>query len=127
MTRSLPEWTGTSDDAAIPPRVRVRVFDRCNGRCCWCRGIIAPGTKWECDHIIALANGGEHREGNLALMCGPCHRLKTLTLDLPRKAKIARTRRKHLGIKHKRPSFATNKDGRWKKRIDGTVVSRSKR
>jgi 5-methylcytosine-specific restriction protein A len=33
MTREVPEWIGATDDAAIPARVRVRVFERYEGRC----------------------------------------------------------------------------------------------
>ena len=32
----------------------------------------------ECDHVIALANGGDDKPSNLAAICGPCHVRKTL-------------------------------------------------
>lgn len=32
MTRTVPEWTASHDDQAIPPRVKLRVFDGQTGR-----------------------------------------------------------------------------------------------
>jgi 5-methylcytosine-specific restriction protein A len=94
--RSTPEWIGKTDDAAIPPRVRVRVFDRHNG-CCHLSGRrIRAGEAWDCDHIIALANGGEHREGNLAPALKAAHREKTKA-DVAEKALVYRKRAKHIG------------------------------
>ena len=97
MTRSVPEWVGSTDDAAIPPRVRLRVFERHNGRCHISGRKITPADKWECDHVIALVNGGEHREANLAPALADRHREKTAD-DVRTKAKIARVRAKHLGV-----------------------------
>ena len=98
MTRSVPEWVATHDDQAIPPRVRARVFERCGGRCAVCSRKIGPADAWQADHIVALANGGEHREGNLQVICGWCHKAKTRE-DVAIKAKGAKVRARHLGIK----------------------------
>jgi hypothetical protein len=57
-----------------------------------------PGDAWDLDHIRALINGGENREGNLApILHGRPHKEKT-ALDVAEKAKVARLRAKHLGI-----------------------------
>jgi len=98
MTRAVSEWIGKTDDAAIPPRVRARVFEAYGGRCHWSGKKIMPGDQWDCDHIIALINGGQHRETNLApILRGKEHAEKTAD-DLAVKKKIARVRAKHLGI-----------------------------
>jgi 5-methylcytosine-specific restriction endonuclease McrA len=96
--RSVDEWVGKSDDQAVPDRVKVRVFERYNGTCYLSGVKIRPGDKWQVEHIVALANGGEHRESNMAPALSVPHKEKT-KLDLKIKAKIARVRKRHLGIK----------------------------
>ena len=54
------------------------------------------GEKWELDHKIALINGGENRETNLAPALSFAHKIKTRT-DVKVKSKIARVKAKHLG------------------------------
>lgn len=94
--RTVPEWWGSSDDAAIPTRVKLRVWERCEGRCALTGKKLRPGDAYDFDHIIALANGGEHREGNLQVLSRDAHRAKTVA-DVGLKAKTARIRAKHLG------------------------------
>lgn len=95
MTRSTDEWVGRTDDAKIPPRVRLRVFLAYAGKCYRTGQKLRPGH-WQLDHIIALANGGEHREKNLAPIETEAHRFKTAE-DVRIKAKLARTAAKHSG------------------------------
>ena len=61
----------------IPPRVQWKIFQAFDGKCACCGRIIGPGERWQLDHIIALANGGEHREGNLQPLLFMHHLLKT--------------------------------------------------
>ena len=125
ISRELPEWIGSGPDAAIPPRVRVRIFMKAEGRCAECGRPLAFG-KWAMDHIIALANGGEHREKNLQPLCvSPCHADKTKT-DVAEKSKIAAVRAKHIGIKPRssRPLPGTKVSG-WRKRMSGQVERRT--
>lgn len=97
MSRSLPEWIGATDDAKVPPRVRLRVFEREGGKC-WLSGRrIRAGEAWELDHKVALINGGRHAESNLAPALVDKHREKTAA-DVAEKSKTARQRAKHLGI-----------------------------
>jgi 5-methylcytosine-specific restriction endonuclease McrA len=101
MTREIPEWIGAHDDQAIPARVKVRVFWKHDGWCAKC-GRTLPVGKWACDHIVALANGGQHRESNLQPLCvSPCHSNKTKA-DVAQKSKDYRVRAKHAGIKKPR-------------------------
>lgn len=98
MARKVEEWIGKSADTAIPPRVKLRVFEAYNGRCHWSGQKIKPGDEWDADHVIALINGGENRESNLApILRGKPHQEKTAQ-DVAEKSKIARLRQKHLGI-----------------------------
>lgn len=112
--RSTEEWIGRTDDVAIPPRVRLRVFER-HGGICHLSGLrIRASDKWECDHVVALINGGEHRESNLAPALKAEHRKKTAK-DLAQKSKDYRVRAKHNGIKKPRSIRS------WR-RFDGTPV-----
>lgn len=120
--RSVEEWIGSSPDAAVPPRVRLRVFERHNGQCYLTGRKIRPGDKWELEHVHALTLGGEHKESNLAPALKEPHKAKT-KLDRELKAKLDRIRKKHVGIKSK-SRFACSKDSKWKKKISGEVVER---
>lgn len=99
--RSTPEWIGSSPDAKIPPRVKLRIFERAKGRCHISGRLIRAGEAWDADHIIALCNGGEHREANLAPALTAPHKAKTAE-DVAEKATVYRKRAKHLGIAPKR-------------------------
>jgi len=95
--RAVEEWTGATPDAKIPPRVRLRIFDRANGICHITGRKIRAGEKWEAEHIKPLHAGGIHRESNLAPALVNAHREKTAE-ERDEKAKVERTRKKHLGI-----------------------------
>lgn len=120
--RAVPEWIAKHDDQKVPPRVRLRIFERENGICHLSGRKIMPGDLWDLDHGVALCNGGEHRETNLFPALRDKHREKTAE-DVAIKAKTYAVRSKHVGIK-KRSGFATNKNGAFKKRMDGSVVRR---
>lgn len=121
--RSNDEWIGKHPDSAIPPRVRLRIFEAHGGICHITGRKIRPGDKWDCDHIIALCNGGEHRESNLAPAIREAHRAKTAE-DVAQRAKDDRVRKKHLGIHRPKQIVPGSKASRWKKKLDGTVLPR---
>ena len=120
--RSVPDWQGATPDSAIPTRVRLRVWERAGGCCQVCTRKLRPGDRWDCDHVVALANGGLNAEGNLQVVCGNCHKTKT-ACDVAEKARAHRIQAKHAGIR-RTSSFACARTSRFKKRIDGTVVDR---
>lgn len=125
MTRTVPEWIGSNPDASVPPRVRLRIFDRYGGRCqCGCGRKIMAGEPWQCDDKIALINGGERRESNLWPMLTEHHKAKTKQ-DVAIKSKTYRVRSRHLGIRKSvsRP-LPCGRDSPFKKRMDGSVVRR---
>lgn len=100
--REISEWIGTSSAHTVPPRVRLRVFEKYGGICqCGCTRRIYPGDAWECDHTIAIINGGENRESNLRPLLVDCHAAKSSD-DVAEKSKVYATRSRHLGIKPKR-------------------------
>jgi 5-methylcytosine-specific restriction endonuclease McrA len=99
--RSVPEWSGSTDDAAIPARVRLRIWQRGKGRCELCTRKIMTAEGWEIDHRLALVLGGGHRESNLQVICKWCHRSKTRG-EQAQKAKADRAGKRHAGIKKPR-------------------------
>jgi len=108
--REVPEWIGKTPDAKIPPRVRLRIWERHEDRCHITGRKIQAGEAWDCEHIKALCNGGEHRESNLAPALKQPHRIKTAQ-DVKIKAKTDRIRKRHLGIKKPRTIRAWRRFG----------------
>lgn len=121
--RQVKEWIGRTDDTPVPPRVRLRIFERHGGRCHISGRLIRAGERWDCEHIISLVNGGEHREYNLAPALVAPHKEKT-KLDVAEKALVYRKRAKHLGIKKKTKPMMGSRTSGWKRKMDGTVVKR---
>jgi 5-methylcytosine-specific restriction protein A len=95
MSRTVAEWVGKTDDTPAPPRVRLRVWDRCEGKCHRCARAIPTGDAWILEHLIALINGGENRERNLCLTCSWCKPIKDAE-DVAVKAETYRVRSKHI-------------------------------
>ena len=101
MSRSVPEWRGKTDDSPVPLRVRLRIFERHGGICFISGRQIRAGECWNLDHIVALINGGEHRELNLAPVLVEPHKVKTKQ-DIKEKAVVAKKRKSFLGIRAKK-------------------------
>ena len=120
MTRSVKEWIGKTDDSVPPLRVRMRVFHEHNKTCHISGRKIRGGEAWELDHIVALCNGGENRESNLAPALVQPHKEKTAR-DVAEKAKIDRIRAKHFG-QHKPKSRLSS--SKYSKKFNGTVIDR---
>ena len=122
--RLLPEWIGKTPDSLVPPRVRLRVFDRCDGRCGCCNRKIMAGEAWDLEHTIAIINGGEHRESNMRPWLSEHHKEKTRT-DVAEKSAIYGKRLKHVGIKKRsgRPIMGSKASG-WKRKMNGELVRR---
>jgi len=98
MTRSVPEWIGKTDDARLPPRVKLRILDRENFICHLTGVKIDPvRDQFDFEHRVSLILGGEHRESNIFPALRDPHRKKTAA-EMKVKAKIAAVRKKHVGI-----------------------------
>lgn len=123
--RSVAEWIGRGPDDPVPPRVRLRVFDRAKGCCQICTRKIRSGERWVADHIKAIINGGENRERNLQLICDWCDRKVKTPADSAEKAKTYAKRCADLGLKQRkgRPMPGTKASG-IKQKLDGTWVDR---
>lgn len=122
MSRKTEEWVGKSDDAAPPPRVKLRLLVKHEGRCGNCTARLGPSSPAEFDHIIALADGGENRENNLWPLCRPCHALKT-GKEAAERAWVRDQQKKQYGVR-KKASMPGSRDSKWKRKMDGTVVRR---
>jgi 5-methylcytosine-specific restriction enzyme A len=118
MSRAVEEWRGRTDDTPIPPRVKDRIVQAQDGRCAHCAARFGPKVPPEFDHRIALINGGENVETNLEALCGLCHHTKSKR-DVAQKAKDARVRQKHLGIKTKKALIPGSKGSGWRKPLNG--------
>lgn len=108
MSRAVSEWIGATPDSRPPPRVVVRIFERYEGKCYLTGVKIRPGDKWEVEHVIALINGGENRESNMAPALVGAHKVKTRD-DMRIKSKNARVRKRHVGIRKPRTIRAWRK------------------
>lgn len=98
MSRSVELWVGATDDAKIPDRVKLRIWNREGGRCSLTGRKIMPGEPYDYEHRIALCNGGRHAEDNIVLaLRGKVHQAKTAD-DLAIRAKTDRIAKKHHGI-----------------------------
>lgn len=125
MPRAVAEWIAKHDDQAVPPRVRLRIFERCDGRCqCGCNRKIAAGEPWDLDHVTALANGGRHAESNLRPLLREHHKLKTRE-DVAMKSQSYKRRARHYGLRKARgrPMPGTKASG-WKQKMNGDWVRR---
>lgn len=121
--RGVPEWAGKTDNAKIPDRVRLRVFTLHDGRCHCCGTAIRVGMAWDCDHVVALVNGGKHVESNLKPILKEHHFDKSRD-DVAEKARSYKKRKKHYGLKKTKHPMAGSRLSKWKRKLDGTVVKR---
>lgn len=108
--RAVNEWIADHPDQDIPKRVKVRIWERCEGRCHITGAKIdAVRDQFDFEHIRRLADDGEHRELNIALALRIPHRAKTARENSDG-AKADRARLKHMGLwkKSKRPLRSRN-------------------
>ena len=98
MSRPVPEWIAKHENEAIPPRVKLRIFQKFNKRCAVCTLLIVGKLRPEYDHVTALINGGEHRERNIQLLCSACHKVKTKA-DVAEKSDAYRKQLNAAGIR----------------------------
>ena len=103
--RQRPEWIGATPDAAIPAPVKRRILERFGWKC-YVTGIdLRHGAPFDFDHIVALCNGGEHRENNLAPIWRPKHREKTAA-DVSERAATDRKVAHHYGLERPKQKIA---------------------
>jgi 5-methylcytosine-specific restriction protein A len=116
MPRRVDEWLEENHDKPIPERVKRRIIRAANNLCGYC-GLRVPVGGGEVDHIIALVNGGEHRESNLRYVHKHCHKNKTAE-DVKEKATSDRKFSHVYGIAKPKRTFGyvkkpKSKPGHW--------------
>jgi 5-methylcytosine-specific restriction endonuclease McrA len=119
MSRSVKDWVGKTDDTQAPPRVRLRVFERCDGRCHRCGRKIRPGEKWTLEHLTAIILGGRNSEDNLGCTCEWCLPVKNAE-DQSAKSKLAKITKRHIGVKENKRGFTKppKNYNPWTRRIE---------
>lgn len=124
MPRTVPEWVGKNDDSMPGRLVLLRLYARQNGLCaCGCTRVMNfERDRIDCDHIIPLADNGPNSEGNLQLLLHEHHVEKSRSENTARGE--ARRHQAKAFSSLRKPSFPTNRNGQFKKRMDGTVVRR---
>lgn len=95
--RAVEEWIGATPDTPIPPRVKLRIWEREGGRCYLTGRKIQPGDAYDFEHVRSIRNGGENRESNIRLALRDKHQEKTAE-ERHDGAKADRIRKKHLGL-----------------------------
>ena len=106
----------------FPAKVMYEAFKRAKDHCEGCGARLVVG-KFQYDHVIADALGGEPTLENCAVLCSACHGIKT-PIDTTKAAKVKRTTRKLVaGIKSRRPMDGS-RASRWRKPMNGPPVLR---
>ena len=62
---------------AVSDRLRRLVLARDDWTCQQCGRFDRTGRSLEADHIVRLADDGEHTTRNMQTLCKPCHAAKT--------------------------------------------------
>jgi 5-methylcytosine-specific restriction endonuclease McrA len=125
MARDVAEWIGRTDNSMPTIKVLLRLYERQNGLCaCGCGTWMDLNVdQIDCDHTVPLKDGGENRESNLQALLRRHHITKT---NAENTARAAAERHKAKAFRHERaPAFSTNRNGKFKKRMDGVLVLRA--
>src|ERR1700722_7238512 len=101
-------------------RTRLEAWMVSGGKCRDCKLRIVGRPEYH--HENEDTFGGSNLLDNCVVLCRRCHGIITGKRAAVI-AKSTRVRNKHIGIK-RRSSFQTNRDGIWKKKMDGSVVRR---
>lgn len=108
--------------AEFSKATRLAAWQACGGRCQSCTAKLFTGNI-EYHHDTECTFGGNADLQNCVVLCRTCH--SAITRSRAKViAKSNRVRARHLGIQQSRQSFPTNRDGPFKKRMDGSVVRR---
>jgi 5-methylcytosine-specific restriction endonuclease McrA len=107
----------------FPAKMKVAAYQRAAGRCEVCTAPLRVG-KFEYDHRIPDALGGEPTLENCIVTCSACHSAKTRTEDVPRIAKAKRQERGYVGAKPRKAVLPGSRGSKWKRKINGATVRR---
>jgi 5-methylcytosine-specific restriction endonuclease McrA len=103
----------------------VTIFYRAGGLCHICGEKIGLAERWEIEHRIPLALGGDEAKGSLNLQPAHarCHSAKT-SVDAWNNAKAKRREAKHIGAAVSQQPLPGGRGSPWKKKLNGKVVPR---
>jgi 5-methylcytosine-specific restriction enzyme A len=108
----------------ISPTERARIFVAAGGVCHLCGGPIdGVRDRWDVDHVVPLALGGDDGGDNLKPAHAKCHAAKT-TGDVAQIAKAKRVERKHTGAHRPGHILPGSRGSKWKRKLDGKTVLR---
>ncbi len=114
----------TTQRKNFTPQQRAKVFLDNEGTCSQCTRKLTSKDDWIVEHETALENGGSNEASNLKITCLWCKPKKD-AVDHKIAAKTRHKATKHVVPgKHRKTGFATNKNSKYKKRMDGTVERR---
>jgi 5-methylcytosine-specific restriction enzyme A len=102
---------------------RVALFLRHDGICHICGSRIIVGERWEVEHVLPLAQGGEDDDTNTRPAHAKCHRVKTAK-DAADTAKAKRREARHIGAHRSARPMPGGKSSKWKRKISGEIVAR---
>jgi 5-methylcytosine-specific restriction endonuclease McrA len=124
--RERPEWIGARPETMPPRSVFLRLYAKQNGLCaCGCGMVMNLNRdRIARDHRIPLRDGGENRESNLQLMLEAHHLTKTAGENVARAEENKWKAKAFPELRERKSSFATNRNGRFKKKLSGEVVPR---
>lgn len=75
---------------------KVEAWRRCKDACEKCGALLKPG-RYDYDHVIPIAQGGDNTLRNCEVLCEPCHDEKSDKKDKPNIAKAKRREAKQVG------------------------------
>ena len=102
----------------FPTKVRVAVIKRATRDCViYCESCSLPAKKFQIDHIVADAHGGEPVLSNAQLICEACYGVKN-PKDTTIAAKLKRIEAKHVGAKIKSRGFPKREKVRDSSKLD---------
>lgn len=122
--RAVPQWVGRRPESMPGQIVLLRLYSKQDGKCaCGCGMVMnLERDEIDCDHIVALIDGGENAEGNLQLLLRAHHRTKT---KAEATARSREREHKAKAFRHlDKPGFKTNRSGKFKKKMSGEVIPR---
>lgn len=112
---------------ALTPKRRLELFIERQGSCVECGGPIdATKDRWIVEHLIPIADHQSDEDANawdnLGVTHDKCAREKT-SREAKSRTKLRKAALSHYGAKQK-DGFNTNRSGKFKRKMDGTVVCR---
>lgn len=127
MAFRICEDVGTTKRGRMTPRRALGIWEMRRGICIICgEPIDGARDDWFIEHPRALELGGSDDDREL----GPAHWFHKAAKDAEdhsAAARAKRIKRRHLGIKtRKGPPMPGSRDSGWKRKMDGTLVRRSK-